>query len=68
VGRSSIELRDKGKRRERKMRSSLERSEELNRGRSPEDRRRGATVAGGGGIARDSEEPESREAFGSGSG
>jgi hypothetical protein len=30
------------------MRSSPERSEEFSRGRSPEDRRRGAAVAGGG--------------------
>jgi hypothetical protein len=41
------------------MRSSPERSEELSRGRSPEDHRRGATVAGGGGITR--ETPESRQ-------
>jgi hypothetical protein len=38
------------------MRSSSERSEELSRGRSSEDRRRGAAVAGGGGITRDREE------------
>jgi hypothetical protein len=38
------------------MKSSPERSEELSRGRSLEDRRRGAAVAGGGGIARDREE------------
>jgi hypothetical protein len=48
VGRSSIywvteEIEERGK-----MRSSPERSEEFSRGRSPEDRRRGAAVAGGG--------------------